>query len=306
MDKLQKDYNKLKDDFDKYLSKSLNQLQREIILNRYSFKFNQKYNLKVLNNIDPKTIISTIITKFRELLILKKTYPKIRSHYIFDLDIFRTKIKEGKNGVGNDVLLGTQIGRYKGVMDSAGYYSGIYFLYRYMIVCATNLLNMIINGNEKRAVHFCSKILNKKFIYSKDIIECLELFNSICMDLDGSNNSCIILARQENIFNIPKTTIIDSICFDGLKRYANDVSFENEKGLIEIGFKIPKSEIEKYRLLSTNSINTVVTKCITYINDNTRFINSRLAPSRKRSPNRRSRSRNSSPSRRSRRIKNHE
>jgi len=128
-------------------------------------------------------------------------------------------------------------------------------------------------GRKSLTYSFIKDILDKKYISVVDIKQILNFFMKIVMDLDGSNNSPVILICKNNIHRDLPLLDIDKECFYYLKEFGY-----YDLPLIRDHFKIDSKHTTNYQILSTTSLGSIVQECIKYVDKNSKQIESYIAP----------------------------
>jgi len=226
-----------------------------------------KYNLSLLGEEDPKIYISDSIK------IMKKQHDMNDNNPVFEQNMFRVLIQEGNNGVGKDIIEGTLQKTLPREVDNLGYYSFLYYLYRYIVLYCGRILNRPGTEISKSVSRITRDILNIKqneivIIHKQKIIIVLELFRFIVSNLDQTNNSPVILVSNKPLKFISKNNFrlkvkhLDTECYTYLADYTKT---GNDKPLIKNNFGIAESEMENFRVLSTTSLYEIITKTLNTI-----------------------------------------
>ena len=234
-----------------------------------------RYNLFLLGEADPEKYISESIK------IMKKQHDMKDNNPVFEHNMFRDLIQEGYNGFGKDIIEGTLQKTQPMQRDNLGYYSFLYYLYRYIALYCGRILNRQGTEISKSVSGFTRDILNIKqneIIHKQKIIIVLDLFRFIVSNLDQTNNSPVILVSNEPLKFISKNKFklqlkhLDNECYTYLNDYTKT---GNDKPLIKDNFGIHESKMENFRVLSTTSLDEIITKTKEILNNQ----NTSIAPS---------------------------
>jgi len=246
------------------LVKIIKDLNKLLIKNPKVKEFSKKYNFRILNELDPNGLISEAL---REIY---KAYKLIEENkigaYLFEVSMLKD-ILEVYNGFHKDITRGTQIDFFP---NSLGYYSFLYYLYRYIVVYCGRILKYTY-GMRSLTYKFVQDILEKPNGTSDDVMHLVKFFYMIVMELDGSNNSPLILVSNKPLHKELKLVPLDSECFNYLKEYTLV-----DKALIKDNFKIHHHYVQNYVAISTTNAGEIATKAIKHLEPQTVKLNTFL------------------------------
>jgi hypothetical protein len=118
---------------------------------------------------------------------------------------------------------------------------------------------------------FVQDILEKPHGTSEDVMHLVNFFHMIVMDLDGSNNSPLILVSNKPLHKELKLVSLDLECFNYLKEYTLV-----DKALIKDHFHIHSDNIPNYVAISTTNAEEIAQKAIKHLDPQTVKLNTFL------------------------------
>ena len=242
--------------------KELNEL---LIKNPREKLFYKKYNLRILNEIDPNGLISKSLRLIYKAFIYKEDNDI--GGYLFDTDIIK-HLQRDFNGFGKDITRGTQL---KIFPESLGYYSFLYYLYRYIIIYCGRILKYTY-GMRSKTYKFLQDILKKPYGTPEDVLKLLQFFYIVGIELDGSNNSPLILISNKPLHDELKLVSLDLECFNYLKEYTFI-----DKALITGNFKIHRHYVDNYMPMTTTNAGQIALKAKDFIKPQTLKLNTFLS-----------------------------
>ena len=256
-----------------------------------------KYNLKLTEKLDPYMLISEIIAS---IYLLK-------DNYHLQPNLFRFLHVQGINGLGKDVIKGTQLNQ---IDDSIGYYSCLYFIYRFITIILGRCVVFLLKNPDKQSEDF---FYNKALFSSDDFfnsydlkslsviknaiankqrslsesnkpIKIIDFFYTVISELDQTNNSPTISISSLNLkHSNDKSSIYrrfthhpDLLCWIYLHFVGNESNRDGSPHISGPGWDEPLiktmgiSDYETffYRSLSTTSIMSLYNLCKKLENDN--------------------------------------
>lgn len=242
--------------------KELNEL---LIKNPREKLFYKKYNLRILNEIDPNGLISKSLRLIYKAFIYREDNDI--GGYLFDTDIMK-HLQRDFNGFGKDITRGTQL---KFFPESLGYYSFLYYLYRYTIIYSGRILKYTY-GMRSKTYKFVQDILEKPYGTPEDVLKLLQFFYIVGMELDGSNNSPLILVSNKPLHDELKLVSLDLECFNYLKEHTFI-----DKALITGNFKIHRHYVDNYMPMTTTNAGQIALKAKDFIKPQTLKLNTFLS-----------------------------